>query len=47
MKMPLIAIEILLGFGVPIGWGVWELWSLRREQRRDAQRRPADEAPED
>ena len=35
MKMPLIAIEILLGFGVPIGWGVWELWSLRREKAND------------
>ena len=35
MKMPVIAIEILLGFGVPIGWGLWELWTLRREKERD------------
>ena len=37
--LPLIALEIFLGFGVPIAWGVWELIALRRERRRDAQRR--------
>ena len=35
MKLPLIAIEIFLGFGVPLVWGFWELWSLRREKERD------------
>ncbi len=35
--MPLIAIEVVLGFVVPVGWGVWELMSLRRERRRDAE----------
>jgi len=45
--LPLIWLEVLLGFGAPLAWALWELWSLRREQRRDAQRRPADEAPED
>ena len=30
-----IALEILLGFGVPIGWGLWELYALRREKARD------------
>ena len=33
--MPLIALEVVLGFVVPIGWGVWELMSLRRERERD------------
>jgi hypothetical protein len=32
---PLIAIEIGIGFLVPLGWAVWELVKLRREQRRD------------
>jgi len=39
--LPLISLEIFLGFGVPLAWGLWELWSLRRERRRDAQRREA------
>ena len=34
MSLP-IALEIFLGFGVPISWGLWELWSLRREKERD------------
>ena len=33
--MPLIALEVVLGFVVPVGWGVWELMSLRRERERD------------
>ena len=32
---PLIALEIVLGFVVPIGWACWELYSLRRERQRD------------
>jgi len=39
--LPLISLEIFLGFGVPLAWGLWELWGLRRERRRDAQRREA------
>jgi hypothetical protein len=35
--MPLIAVEVVLGF-VPLGWGVWELVSLSRERRRDAEK---------
>lgn len=38
MGLPLISLEIFLGFGVPLAWGIWELVSLRREQRRDAER---------
>ena len=45
MKLPLIAIEIFLGFGVPLVWGFWELWSLRREKERD-RARPAPGRPE-
>jgi hypothetical protein len=30
-----IALEIFLGFGVPIGWGLWELHVLRREKEND------------
>ena len=36
-SMP-IALEILVGFGIPIAWGVWELVSLRREQTRDREK---------
>lgn len=31
-----IWIEIVLGFGVPVGWGLWELYALRRDKRRAA-----------
>lgn len=30
-----IWLEIVLGFAVPIAWGLWELWSLRRLRQRD------------
>jgi len=33
----LIALEVVLGFAVPLGWGVWELLSLRRDRRRRQQ----------
>ena len=33
--MPLIAIEIVVGFGVPLAWAIWQLVSVRRELRRD------------
>lgn len=29
-------IEMTFGFGVVLAWAFWELWSLRRSQRRDA-----------
>ncbi|WP_158219719.1 hypothetical protein [Ideonella sp. A 288] len=32
--VPLIALEIVLGFLVPIAWGVWELVQLKRDKRR-------------
>ena len=35
-QIPLIAIELLIGFGVPLAWGVGQLISLRREKARDA-----------
>jgi hypothetical protein len=34
-KLPLIALEIFLGFGVPLAWAAWELISLRRERQQD------------
>ena len=40
-KAPLLAIEILLGFGVPIAWGVWQLISLRRDNRQAAEQEAA------
>ncbi len=45
--MSLIWLEVVLGFGVPVGWAVWQLVSLRREQRRDreAAGRDAGEPP--
>ncbi len=35
MTLPLITLEIVLGFGVPVAWGVWQLIELRRLKRRD------------
>jgi hypothetical protein len=35
---PLIALEIVLGFLVPLAWGVWQLVELRRLERRDRER---------
>ena len=34
-KVPLIALEIVLGFGVPLAWAAWELFDLRREREAD------------
>ena len=31
----LIWLEIVLGFAVPIAWGLWELRTLRQLRRRD------------
>lgn len=30
-------IEMVFGFGVVLAWAFWELWSLRRDKRRDAE----------
>lgn len=38
MSFPLIAIEIVVGFGVPLAWAVWQLVSVRRELRRDREK---------
>ncbi len=32
----MIWIEIVIGFAVPMAWGVWQLIDLRREARKDA-----------
>jgi hypothetical protein len=40
MAVPLIAIEIVVGFGVPVAWGVWQLVDLRRERQREAIKAP-------
>jgi hypothetical protein len=29
-------IELILVFGAVIGFGVWQLWSLKRETKKDA-----------
>lgn len=31
-------IELSIFLGLPLAWGVWELFKLRREQRRDRER---------
>ena len=39
MNGSLIWLEVVLGFAAPLAWGVWQLVSLRRDQREaDAQR---------
>jgi hypothetical protein len=43
-KLPLIALEIFLGFGVPIVWAAWELISLRREREQDTKHEEAGSA---
>jgi hypothetical protein len=27
-------LDLMLGFGVPLAWGIWELVKLRRDKRR-------------
>lgn len=39
--MSMIWLEVVLGFAVPVGWGLWELYALRRD-REAAARRAAD-----
>jgi len=41
---PLITLEIVLGFGVPLAWGVWQLIDLRRYREKDAAERLARQA---
>lgn len=41
--VPLIALEIVLGFGAPVAWGVWQLIELRRYRDADARERAARE----
>jgi hypothetical protein len=40
----LIWLEIVLGFGVPVAWGLWELHTLRQLRRRDEARARAEAA---
>ncbi len=35
----IITLEMLGVLGVVLGFGVWELWKLRRERRRDGEGR--------
>lgn len=44
-RLPLIAVEILLAFGV-LAWAVWELVQLKREKRKDAERARREAAAE-
>lgn len=41
---PLLALEILFSGGA-LGFGVWQLVSVRREMRRDAERAASDDKP--
>lgn len=43
----LVTLEILLVLGVVVGLGGWELWSLRRERRRDEARQQREAASRD
>ena len=31
-------VELIYFFGVALAWSLWELWSLKREQNRRAQK---------
>lgn len=35
-------VELILIFGIVIGWALWELWVLRRERRKAPHRRDVD-----
>lgn len=30
----LVIAKGIMGFGLPIAWGLWELWQLRRDAQR-------------
>jgi hypothetical protein len=36
--LPLIVIEIFLGFGVPLAWAVWQLIELKKLKRQDEEK---------
>ncbi len=42
--LPLIALEIFLGFGVPLAWAIWELLALRKYRERDREHARAQRA---
>jgi len=31
--------EVLVGFAIPVAWGVWQLIDLKREKKKDAAKR--------
>jgi hypothetical protein len=41
----LVGIEALLVFGIVVGFGVWQLISVRRDQRRADEAERRDERP--
>ncbi len=43
MNGSLIWLEVVLGFAAPLAWGVWQLVSLRRDQRQADARRQAEQ----
>jgi hypothetical protein len=34
----IIGLEMALVLGLALGWGFWELWSLKRDKQRDSER---------
>ena len=40
--MSMIWLEAVLGFAVPVGWGLWELHALRRDREAAARRAALD-----
>ena len=43
--MSLIWLEILLGFGAPVAWGLWELHALRRDRLAAARKAQHEATP--
>lgn len=41
--LPIILIEVVLVLGSVLALGFWQLWSLRREERRDQEAEPGDD----
>jgi hypothetical protein len=35
-----IWLEVVIGFVVPVGWGFWQLYTLRRDRERAKQAPP-------
>lgn len=42
---PVVLIEVLLVFGTALAWGLYQLYQLRRDRRRDAQAKVPDSDP--